>query len=58
MGVKEAITRALFSVLGLAHIEEDTMESQVEKLVEAIQQLQARVAEMELQVMLSTPHEV
>jgi hypothetical protein len=55
---KEAVTRALRSVLGLAQIEEDTVESQVEKLVEAIQQLQARVAELELQAVPSTLQEV
>jgi hypothetical protein len=58
MGVKEAVTRALRSVSGLAQIEEDTVESQVEKLVEAIQQLQARVVELELQAVPSTPQEV
>jgi hypothetical protein len=36
MGVKEAVTIALLYVLGLAQIEEDTMESQVGKLVESI----------------------
>jgi hypothetical protein len=41
MGVKEAVTRALHSVMGLAQMEEETTESQVGKLVEAIQQLQA-----------------
>jgi hypothetical protein len=58
MGVKEAVTRALRSVSGLAQMEEETMESQVGKLVEAIQQLQARVAELELQAVPSTPQEV
>jgi hypothetical protein len=42
----------------LAHMEEETAESQVGKLIEAIQQLQARVAELELQAVLSTPQEV
>jgi vacuolar-type H+-ATPase subunit D/Vma8 len=42
----------------LTHIEEDTVESQVEKLDEAIQHLQVRVAELEQQVMPSTPQEV
>jgi hypothetical protein len=50
MGVKEAVTRALRSVMGLEQMEEETTESQVGKLVEAIQQLQARMAELELQV--------
>jgi hypothetical protein len=36
MGVEEEVTRALYSVSGLTQIEEDTMESQVKKLVEAI----------------------
>jgi prophage DNA circulation protein len=47
--VKETVARALLSVPGLAQMEEETTESQVGKLVEAIQQLQARVAELELQ---------
>jgi hypothetical protein len=44
--VREVVTRELFSVFGLAQIEEETTESQVEKLAEAIQQLQERVAEL------------
>jgi hypothetical protein len=39
----------------LTHIEEETVESQVEKLDEAIQQLQVRVVELEQQVMPTTP---
>jgi hypothetical protein len=58
MGVKEVVTRELHSVSGLTQIEEETVESQVEKLNEAIQQLQERVAELEQQVMPSTPQEV
>jgi hypothetical protein len=58
MGFKEAITRALCSVSILAQKEEDTVEIQVEKLVEAIQQLQARVAELELQALPTTSQEV
>jgi tetrahydromethanopterin S-methyltransferase subunit B len=42
-------------VLGLTQIEEEIVESQVENLNEAIQQLQARVEELEQQVMPSTP---
>jgi hypothetical protein len=45
-------------VLGLAQMEEETAKSQVGKLVEAIQQLQERVAELELQEVSSTPQEV
>jgi hypothetical protein len=36
MGVKEAVTKALLSVSGLAQIKEYTIESQVGKLTEAI----------------------
>jgi hypothetical protein len=38
----------------LAQIEEETMEIQVGKLIEAIQQLQERVAELELQAVSRT----
>jgi hypothetical protein len=58
IGVKEAVTRALHSVTGLEQMEEDPVESQVGKLVEAIQQLQQRVTELELQAVPSTPQEV
>jgi uncharacterized protein with HEPN domain len=58
MGFKELVTKELLSVLSLTQIEEYTMESQVEKLVEASHQLQARVEELELQAMPRTPHEV
>ena len=44
--VKEAINIALLSMTGLEQIEEDPIESQVVKLVAAIQQLQQRVAEL------------
>jgi hypothetical protein len=45
-------------VSGLAHEEEESSEIQVGKLVEAIQQLQARIRELEIQVVLSTLQEV
>jgi hypothetical protein len=45
-------------VIGLEQTEEDTVESQVVKLAEAIQQLQQRVAELELQAVPSTLQEV
>jgi hypothetical protein len=38
--VKEAVNRALFSVMGLEQMEEDLVVNQVVKLAEAIQQLQ------------------
>jgi hypothetical protein len=53
IGIREAMNRALHSVSGLAQMEEETTEIQVGKLVEAIQQLQARVVELELQVVPS-----
>jgi trimethylamine:corrinoid methyltransferase-like protein len=56
--IKEAVTKALRSVSGLAQEEEESTEIQVGKLVEAIQQLQARVTELELQAVSSTPQEV
>jgi hypothetical protein len=45
-------------VTGLEQIEEDPVESQVVKLAAAIQQLQQRIAELELQAVPSTPQEV
>ena len=45
-------------MMGLAPMEEETVESQVGKLTEAIQQLQVRVVDMELQVVSRTPQEV
>jgi hypothetical protein len=58
MGVKEAVTRELCFVPGLAHIEEDIVENQLENLAEDIQQLQERVVELELQAVPSTLQEV
>jgi hypothetical protein len=45
--VKETMARALRSMPGLAQMEEDITERQVGKLAKAIQQFQARVAELE-----------
>jgi two-component sensor histidine kinase len=56
--VKEVVARALRFVSSLAQMEEETTESQVGKLDEAFQQLQARVDELELQAVSSTPQEV
>jgi UTP:GlnB (protein PII) uridylyltransferase len=58
IGIREAVTRELSFVSGLAQTEEETTEIQVGKLVESIQQLQARVVEVELQVVPNTPQEV
>jgi hypothetical protein len=56
--VKEVVSRTLRSVPGLAQEENEAVEVQVMKLVEAIQQLQARVTELELQEVPSTLQEV
>jgi hypothetical protein len=40
VGVKEAVSRALHSVIGLEQKEEDPVEHQVEKIAEAIQHIQ------------------
>jgi hypothetical protein len=56
--VREEVTRALHSVLGLAQEEPESTEMEVGKLAEAIQQLQARVMELEIQIVPNTPQEV
>jgi hypothetical protein len=58
IGIKEVVTKSLHFVLGLAQEEEESDKIQVGKLTEAIQQLQARVMELELQEVPSTPQEV
>jgi hypothetical protein len=58
VGVKEAVNRALRSVTGLEKKEEDPVEHQVAQLAEAIQQLQQRIADLELQAVPSTPQDV
>jgi TolA-binding protein len=56
--VKEVVTKALRSMSGLAQEEQESTKIQVGKLAEAIQQLQARITELEIQAMSSTPQEV
>jgi hypothetical protein len=58
IGVKEAVTRSLLYVTGLENMEEYPVENQVGRLSESIQQLQQRIAELELQTVSSTPQEV
>jgi hypothetical protein len=53
--VKEAVNRALLSVTGLELQEEDRVTHQVEHLVEAIQQLQQRITDLELHT-VPNPH--
>jgi hypothetical protein len=55
---KEVVSKSIHSVLGLTQKKHETVEIQVTKLVEAIQQLQARVMELELQEVPSTLQEV
>jgi hypothetical protein len=55
IGVKDVVTRSLRFVMGLQYMEEDPVESQVGKLDKAIQQLQHRIKELELQAVPSTP---
>jgi hypothetical protein len=56
--VKEVVTKEIFSVLSLEQEEPDSVEMQVGKLDEAIQQLQAWITELEIQEVLSTLQEV
>jgi hypothetical protein len=56
--VKEAVNKELLSVPGLAQGEHESVKVQVVKLTKAIQQLQARITELEIQEVPSTPQEV
>jgi hypothetical protein len=55
--IKEAFNRAFHSVTGLEQKSEEPLDCQVMKLVEVIQQLQQRVVDLELQIILSTLQE-
>jgi len=56
--VKEAVTKALHSVSGLKKNEPESIEMQVGNLIEAIQQLQARIMDLEIQAVSRSPQEV
>jgi hypothetical protein len=56
--VKEAMRKAFRSMPDLAQKEHDSVEVQVVKLAEVIQQLQARIMELEIQVVPSNLQEV
>jgi predicted nucleic acid-binding Zn-ribbon protein len=58
VGVKQAVNGALCSVTGLEKKVKDQVENQVVQLVEAIQQLQQRIADLELQTVPSTSQDV
>jgi hypothetical protein len=55
---KESVSKALRFVPGLEKEEHEIVEDQVVKLAEAIQQLQERVTELEIQAVPSTLQEV
>jgi hypothetical protein len=46
--IKEAVNKACHSMPRLAHKEQESVEAQVMKLAETIQQLQARITELEV----------
>ena len=56
--VKEAVNRALHSVTGLETKVEDRVEHQVDRLAEAIQQLQQTIVDLELHTVPDTPQDV
>jgi hypothetical protein len=58
VGVKEAVNRALHSVMGLEQKEEYLVEHQVAQIVESIQHLQQRIAYLELKTIPSTLQDV
>jgi hypothetical protein len=58
IGVKEEVSKALHSVTGLEKKTKELVEHQVAQLAEAIQQLQQRIAYLELQTVPSTPQYV
>jgi hypothetical protein len=58
VGVKEVVSRALRFVTGLEQKEECPVEHQVAQLIEAIQQLQQRIADLEIQIVPSTLQDV
>jgi hypothetical protein len=58
VGVKEAFNREIFSVTGLEEKKEYPVEHQVAHLVEDIQQLQQRIAYLEIQMVPSTLQDV
>jgi hypothetical protein len=55
LGFKEAVEITLLFLMGLEPKEKDRVEHQVVELAEAIQQLQQRITDLELQTMPNTP---
>jgi len=58
VGVKEVVSREIPSVTSLEKKEEHPVEHQLAQPVEAIQQLQQRIADLDLQTVPSTPQDV
>jgi hypothetical protein len=56
--VKEAVNRAVHSVIGLDPKVEDRVANQVEQLAESIQHLQQRITYLELHTVPETPQDV
>jgi hypothetical protein len=56
--VKEAVNRELHSMTGLEPKVDDQIKHQVEKLAEAIQQLQQRITDLDLRTVPDTPQDV
>jgi hypothetical protein len=56
--VKEAVNRALFSVMVIEIKVEDQVTQQVEKIAEAIQKLQQHIVDLYLRAVPETPHDV
>ena len=56
--IKDTVTKSLLFVPGLAQEDRESTDMQVGKLVEAIQYLQARIMELEIQAVSSTLQEV
>jgi hypothetical protein len=52
------VSKSCHSMSGLAQEEQESVEAQVEKIVETIQQLQGRITKLEVQAVPSTPQEV
>jgi hypothetical protein len=56
--VKEAVTKSLRSVSGLAQEEPESTDMKVGKLAEAIQQIQEWIMDLDVQAVMRTPQEV
>jgi hypothetical protein len=56
--VKEVVNKALRSVAGLEIEAEDRVPHQVDQLMDAIHQLQKRIADLEIHIVPSTPQDV